>query len=359
MTLTGLGVIRELPNWAISSSSLLLILLPTMGIAALFKNRLFGFALALWIWPPALFAGLPLYFPGERGDAMVSGAAWLASIGGTQLEIRAAHSVQRLADAFGDGTQLASLPAEEAESVQAFMHPIFKDDGSDPMGEQVFLPYEGSDRERKVAVTLEGPNGQTEDVWMLFDTGATLTTVHPDVLRRLGVEPTASNPIMRFQTANGERKDAVTLLHRVWMSGLGVEGVSVAACTTCATEGTVGLLGLNVSGQFQVTLDPTRRVIILVPNQAVPDRQIDVSPWVELDGNFRSWADGRIDLDIYAENQSERAIQELRLSIQCSGQEFGASLGGILPKSDRTERIALPRFTDCSDSQISLASARW
>lgn len=359
MALTGLGVIRELPNWAISSSSLLLILLPTMGIAALFKNRLFGFALALWIWPTSLFVGLPLYFPGERGDAMVSGAAWLASIGGTNLELRAARSVQRLADALGEGTELASLPAKNAESVQAFLHPIFRDDGSDPMGEQVFLPYEGSDRERKVAVTLEGPNGQTEEVWMLFDTGATLTTVHPDVLRRLGAEPTASNPIMRFQTANGERKDSVSLLDRVWMSGLGVEGVSVASCTRCATGGTVGLLGLNVSGQFQVTLDPARRVIILVPNNAVPDRQIDVSPWVDLDGNFRSWADGRIDLDIHAENQSERAIQELRLSIQCGGQEFGASLGGILPHSTREERIALPRFTDCSDGQISLASARW
>jgi hypothetical protein len=108
-----------------------------------------------------------------------------------------------------------------------------------------------------------------------------------------------------------------------------------------------------------VTLDPARRVIILVPNQAVPDRHIDVSPWVDLDGNFRSWADGRIDLDIQVENESERPIQELRLSIQCGDDEFGANLGGVLPNSGRSDRIALPRFTDCIDGQISLASARW
>jgi hypothetical protein len=359
MAMTGLGIIRELPNWAISSSSLLLIILPTMGIAALFKNRLLGFSVALWIWPTSLFLGLPLYFPGERGDAMVSGAAWLASVGGSNLEQRAAQSARRFADSLGEGTVLGTRPPDEAEVVQAFVHPIFKDDGSDPMGEQVFLPYEGSDRERKVAVTLEGANGQTEDVWMLFDTGATLTTVHPDVLRRLGALPDSSNPVMSFQTANGTRKDSVALLNRVWMAGLGVEGVSVASCVQCATDGTVGLLGLNVSGQFQVTLDPSRRVIILVPNEAVPDRQIDVSPWVDLDGNFRSWADGRIDLDVQVENESDRAIQELRLSVQCGDEEFGADLGGILPKSGRSERIALPRFTDCVDGQISLASARW
>jgi hypothetical protein len=290
---------------------------------------------------------------------LVSGAAWLASIGGSDLERRAAFSAQRLAASLGEGSRLATKPPDQAEVVEAFLRPIFKEEGADSDGERVYLPYEGSDRERKVSVILEGTDGRTEEVWMLFDTGATLTTVHPDVLERLGVLPDSSNPVMRFQTANGERKDSVALLDGVWMAGLGVEGVSVASCISCATDGTSGLLGLNVSGQFQVTLDPAKRVIILVPNSMPPDRQIDVSPWVDLDGRFRSWADGRIDLDVRVENESERLIHEVRLSIQCGSEEFGATLGGIPPKGSIQDRIALPRFTECDNGQISLASARW
>jgi len=359
MALCGLGVVRDLPNWAISYSSLLLLVLPTMGIAAVFKNRLMGFALALWIWPSLLFMGLPLYFPGERGESLVSGAAWLASIGGSNLERRAAHSAQRLATSLGEGSRLATKPPNQAEAVEAFLRPIFDDPSLDSEGESVYLPYEGSDRERKVSVILEGPDGRSEEVWMLFDTGATLTTVHPDVLKRLGVHPDGDSPIMRFQTANGERKDAVALLDRVWMAGLGVEGVSVAACSACATEGTSGLLGLNVSGQFQVTLDPERRVIVLVPNTMDPDRQIDVSPWVDLDGRFRSWADGRIDLDVLLENESDRPIHEIRLAIHCGSEEFGATVGAIPANETLRDRVALPRFTDCDEGQISIASARW
>ena len=287
MTVVGLGVVRELPSWAISYSSLLLLVLPAMGIAAVFRNRLLGFAVGFWVWPVLLFSGIPLFFPGERSGAMVSGASWLASVGGEDFERAAAQSVQRLADSLGEGSQLAVPPPEEAEPLQAFLRPLFDEEDGAGLEEKVFLPYEGSDRERKVAVILEGPNGQSEEVWMLFDTGATMTTVHPDVLRRLGVSNGPSNPVMRFQTANGERRDSVALLDTVWMAGLGVDGVSVASCESCATEGSVGLLGLNVSGQFQVTLDPARRVIVLIPNSATPDRQIDVSPWLELEGTFR------------------------------------------------------------------------
>ena len=358
MTLVGLGVIRELPSWAISYSSLLLLVLPSMGIAAVFKNRLLGFAVAFWVWPVLLFSGIPLFFPGERSGAMVSGAAWLASVGGEDLERAAAQSVQRLADSLGEGSQLAVAPPEEAEPLQAFLRPLFEEEDRG-MEEKVYLPYEGSDRERKVSVILEGPNGQTEEVWMLFDTGATMTTVHPEVLERLGVPNTPSNPVMRFQTANGERRDAVALLETVWMAGLGVEGVSVASCVSCATEGSVGLLGLNVSGQFQVTLDPSRRVIVLVPNSATPDRQIDVSPWLELEGTFRSWGDGRMDLDVELENTAQRPIQDVQLAISCSGEEFSASMGAIEAGGVQRERVGLPRFSDCEDGRISLASARW
>ena len=186
-----------------------------------------------------------------------------------------------------------------------------------------------------------------------------MTTVHPDVLERLGLPVRPSNPVMRFQTANGERQDSVTVLEKVWMAGLGVEGVSVASCTSCATEGSVGLLGLNVSGQFQVTLDPARRVIVLVPNTATPDRQIDVSPWLELEGHFRSWGDGRVDLDVTLENTAERAIQDVNLAIACGDDEFTSGMSSIPSGESRRERVGLPRFSDCSDGRISLASARW
>jgi hypothetical protein len=118
-------------------------------------------------------------------------------------------------------------------------------------------------------------------------------------------------------------------------------------------------LGLNVSGQFQVTLDPARRVIVLVPNTATPDRQIDVSPWVDLDGHFRSWGDGRVDLDVRLGNRSERLIQDLRLAIHCADEEFVASISSIAPGETERERVALPRFSDCQEGRISLASARW
>ena len=124
MTLVGLGVLRELPSWAISYSSLMILVLPAMGIAAVFKNRLVGFAVSLWLWPSLLFSGLPLYFPGERSDAMVSGAAWLASVGGEGLERRAAESIQRLADAFGEGSELAVSPPRRQSRCRPSASPL-------------------------------------------------------------------------------------------------------------------------------------------------------------------------------------------------------------------------------------------
>ena len=355
----GIGVLREDSNGMILLSSLLLVGLPILGLAALIRHRLMGLAFGIAVWSALLSVGFPRYFDQEEPDAMDAGLAWWSSGGSTRLA--PLETIEALAFEMDASGEAGAVEAAQSAPVnrQTVVRPILMGDFSDEEGEKVFLPYEGKSRTRKVMVTLEGENGATEDVVMLFDTGATMTTVHPDVLKRMGVRIGRDNPVLDFLTANGRRRDAVTLLDRVWLAGMPVDGVTVAACEDCASKDTVGLLGLNVTGQFQVTLDSKRQVIALVPHETASDRQIDVSPWVELRGVFEKRPSGRLALNLAAENRSHRAIESVQVGVECGASEMQTQIEDIGAGETGEKMLSLPHGTECSEGRIELKSAIW
>ena len=89
------------------------------------------------------------------------------------------------------------------------------------------------------------------EIWLLFDTGASLTTLDEATLADLGVDIPEDAPVVQASNSEWSEKSRLVLLSDVWLGGLYVGHVTVAVCEPCADERTKGLLGLNVSGRFR------------------------------------------------------------------------------------------------------------
>ncbi len=358
-TVLGLGIVRLLPSWILAVSALALVVLPWLGIASFFRSRLTGLAVGSWVWPATLLGGIPLYLPQERADAFLTGMAHFAAPIPPEHQEKVI-SLSKTVATFLETERLAGTePPPEAtpeETVTTLPSVKALPDAEDA----VALPFEGTDNQRRVSVVLEGSEGHTREVQMVFDTGASLTTVDRQTLALLRKSPEKDAPTLELHTANGMRRDPVVLLDRLWIGGMPVEGVTVAACDACAPEGTVGLLGLNVSGMFHVTLDPERQEIVLQPRGDLPNRLSDVAPWVGLSGTVHSWSDGRVEMEVEAKNRSMRPMARVTVSMDCGGSErFRTDLHQIDPGEQESTRVSLPRWTECDPGIFSLRSASW
>jgi clan AA aspartic protease (TIGR02281 family) len=223
--------------------------------------------------------------------------------------------------------------------------------------EAVVLPYEGTGRSLTVPVSLEADEAEV-DVWMLFDTGATLTTLDNATLKRLGLTVPADAPQLTVRTANGERISDVVLVDRLWIGGFAVEGVSISVCDECAGDNAVGLLGLNVSGRFLVTVDQARRELVLQPRDATRDRSVDIAPWLELWAQASRWPDGRVEVEVEVENLSTREVRDVKVDISCV-KTWVAELAVVPPEGSASTIVSLPRGTDCETYSVALGGARW
>ncbi len=372
--MVGLGVVREGQPWVISAASVGVALLPVAGLAGLLRFRPEALALALWTWPLALLLGLPLYFPGERAGALSTGYMWLGALGGERGAAAGAAVGAQVAALLGSERLSGSPPARSItpESVDApgpvdvpEVGPVAAPSGPESIGasglsgDEVVLPYEGEGRSLRIPVGFERGDGEAEELWMLFDTGATFTTLDRASLRRLGVQVPRDAPEVTLQTAGGSRAARLVLLDRIWLGGFPVDGVTVAVCEPCASEGVAGLLGLNVSGQLQVTLDHDRGEMVLKPRSSGADRHLDIDQWLAVDTQLTAWSDGRMELTVTAANASERTIDEARVAIECPEDRFAVALSHIPGRGGATEEVSLPRGTSCPEYRVSLDYARW
>ena len=221
----------------------------------------------------------------------------------------------------------------------------------------VVLPYEGRGSSLKVPVDLEGEDGEVLEVMMLFDTGASFTSVDRATLDELGVEVPRDAPEVVVRTANGERSTELVLLERVWLGGMAIDGVTVGICESCAHDDEVGLLGLNVSGRFLVTVDQEAREIQLQPRKS-DDRTADIRYWVEPSARATRWDDGRIEVEATLVNNAPRTVRDAVVRIDC-GEPFTARFPPVAAGDEEVVRVGLPDGTDCAGYTIALESARW
>ncbi len=348
LSLLGLGLHRHASPIAVAAASTLFVFGPAMAVAAAsYRRRTRIFLLgqgawALWICGQVL----PVYFPGERRDALAAG---IAVLGLGQFDGLA----RDLAGILPNEPDVARPSAQEAVALSAVAPPppLILDT------HQIALPYEGEGRTLSVPVVLR--HGTTEiESWLMVDTGATYTALKPELLARLGADPGELDPVIQLHTANGERQARLVQLDRIWLGDIGVDAVAIATCDRCPSDESGGLLGLNVAGGFNVTIDADRREMVF-SRRTDPDRVLDVKPFVDLDARFLRYPGGRVEVEVHLDNPRSRTVEGAVARIRCAAAEWSIPLGSTPPSGRVTATRRLPSHEPCETYEVDLGAARW
>lgn len=361
--LMGIGLRQGAPPWQACVGALLLTALPVLGLGSLFQHRGIVLVAAMWLWPVLGLLAMPAWFPGQRAAGLSEGFAWLALPLGDTWTGRAGRMGQTLGELLGREEPLrvatpiepepTPAPAESADGeADPDSTPAPEDDGT------IVLPYEGDGSSMRVKVTFDGP-GFSEEAQLLFDTGATFTTLDRSTLQGYGVTIPADAPIARFQTANGQVESPMVLLDRIWLGERAIEGVTVAVCDDCSQGQTVGLLGLNVTKQFHVSLDHEVQEITLEHGDGGADRHLDITHWLDIEGQATRWPTGRVVVALTGTNRSPRPIGQAVVEVECPSRSFAAQLDGIPASGTGKTEFELPRGTSCDTYRVILRTATW
>ena len=202
--------------------------MPPVGLIVSRSLKWFLFSVGLIGWSMTIMYAFPVFFPGERGMALHVGCAML------KVNPEWARIANEMFPRLPDGLSPAIMATP---AVDSFKDNRFRDLAQDA----VVLPVESHGSSISVPLTV-----MDSEIWLLFDTGASLTTLNEATLEELGVDIPEDAPVVQLRTANGIRESRLVLLSDVWLGGLYVGHVTVAVCEPCADERTKGLLGLNV-----------------------------------------------------------------------------------------------------------------
>lgn len=335
--LVGIGLGRDMPLEAALATAGFLTLAPPIGVALAQTrgDRLTLLGATMFVWSAGLAATLPAYIEADLAVAVADGADMIQT-GGSPLPMAHPVDSQALPTA-----AIASLAAEAEVA----------DNGV------ISLPYEGEGRRLSVPVVF-GHEGRELDVEMMLDTGATYTTLPMDQLALLGIFPDNTAPSLTLHTANGVREAQVVLLDSVWLGDLQIKGVAIATCDECASSGSAGLLGLNVVGGFNVTIDADVREV-LFSSRRHHDRKLDIKPFSDLNASFSRFPGGRVEVEVVLENRADRAIDAAEALVSCESGEWAVDLGSTSALGHTTVNRRLPRHPRCSSYLIGFHTASW
>ncbi|MEE2674408.1 MAG: aspartyl protease family protein [Myxococcota bacterium] len=361
--LTGIGLARNLASFQAVAAALALVVLPAVGIASLIRagSRLGALGVASWLWALVVLLTVPFYFPGERARALTEGLELLATPSGDigrEWALAVGDTLVGLLGPEPEATPFAgALPTVAVEAARAAEGARRAREVREARGD-VVVPYEGRGEHMQVAAFFDGPR-YGEEFSMIFDTGATYTTLNRSALELLEIEVPRDAPIAILRTASGEIEAPLVMVDAIWLGDAVVEWVTVAVCEPCATDEVSGLLGLNVSGQFQVALDHDHHQVELSALDSAEDRKLDVSRWLTLGSRVLHWQDGRVEVEVTGENTAQVAIREFSVEIACPGGRFEVIVEGLGGGESVTRKMALPRGTDCSEYVSELREATW
>lgn len=344
----GVGVIRQGPPMLVALSAALLVGLPAAGIGSIVRGRLLGVLAGLVLWSWLVISGFSLYFPGERAEALAAGTGVLT----TPLRLSVSPGLIMGVERYLPSLAVVREPPVRVTQAPTMDVPLSHQETPDG----VVLPFEGQGRTMAVPITIEGA-GEPMEHWMLFDTGATLTTLNAQTVAELGLVVPQDAPEVSLRTASGEQTAQVFVLDRIWIGGLPVEGVTIALCEACADDQTAGLLGLNVSGRFRVTVDTADRTLTLQP-RATPDHGVDLSPWVTVEATAVHWSDGRVEVEVSATSISERPISNLQVEVRCE-DTFAVELHALPPRGEASATVSLPLGANCEGYAVALVGGQW
>jgi len=363
--LTGLGLERALSGPAALATALALTLLPVAGLAAGRRGGAPAWAVACWIWCIAVLVMLPVYFPGERASSVRRGLRAATGFAGDGVADAVARAGAGLVTVLGDdpapigaARPPATRVASEARTSRPAEAPAATLRADVDDGRPVQLPYEGDQTSLRVRVDVDGP-AVGEPLEMIFDTGATFTTLDRATLDRLGVPLEADAPWITLRTANGPIEAPLVLVDAVWLGEEPIEWVTVAVCDTCVNPPAVGLLGLNVTQRFRVSLDHDHRRIELAPRRRAHDRALDVRQWLSIRSLATRYWTGSVGVTLTAANRSHRPIERAIVDLTCGTQTFAVQIDDVPARGERATEITLPRGTDCVQQRIEVSRASW
>jgi len=376
--LTGIGLLQNLSALQSLLVAAALALLPALGLASLLGAGTAAHAWSIWGWSLAVLLILPAYHPGERESATTEGLLLMAAPLGESAALAIAETGRSAIGWLGREVPRpqAAIPLEDerellmSEPVEMQPPPspeTIEDEPPEVLAEQheprreplpLAIPYEGDATSLRIPVAVDGPE-YGEELTMIFDTGATLTTLNRHTLDLLEIPVPSDAPRIQLNTAAGEIEAELVLVEGVWLGNEVVEWVTIAVCEPCARDGVAGLLGLNVSGQFRVSIDHDAQVIELRPRTGRTNRKIDVGPWLGLRSQLTQWSDGRIEVDIEASNRARQEIRSAVLEIECADERFAVRLYGIPAETSIHESASLARGSDCSRYHIRTFAADW
>jgi len=196
---------------------------------------------------------------------------------------------------------------------------------------------------------------------MLFDTGATYTTLTRDILAQLGISISSQSPRIVTQTANGSVERRLVTVDAIAVGMAEVRtGLTIGACEDCGNGDIAGLLGLNFSRHFKVMVDHEKHELKLAPKFVEPSNAYDIRPFLDLEASRAQRRGEHFEIDVTVTNRSERNIvdatisavigkRERRLSTDVPSIPAGATLqipiSGNLWISDPSYRLELSQAT--------------
>lgn len=187
-----------------------------------------------------------------------------------------------------------------------------------------------------VPVELRGPRG-TVAVRMIFDTGATLTTLDRPTMDRLGLNVESDAEAVEVHTANGTVRGRPGLLDgaSVGAARLG-RPLAFFRCDRCAAGASRGLLGLNFARNFRVTVDHEDGRLILAPRSPSPDHAYDARFFVRFDERMSTQREGEtLRASLRVHNLGPRGLRGVRVLARRGRFELVGELGRLPPHSVR------------------------
>jgi hypothetical protein len=213
-----------------------------------------------------------------------------------------------------------------------------------------------------VPVVLEGPAGKAK-VTMIFDTGASLSTLDGKTLAAIGLRSHPEDPTITTHTANGRARRRLLVLRSASMQDARVGGgLAVSHCDPCANGKVVGLLGLNFSRHFKVTVDHDGGTLTLAPKRPDPGSVYDLRNFVEVQGARGQQRGGRFTIHATLINRSPYPLHKLQLEV---GFEAGGTKlrSNVLPEVPARGRQAIsfsrPLKGKASRFVVRVAAGAW
>ena len=126
-------------------------------------------------------------------------------------------------------------------------------------------------------------------------------------------------------TAAGTVRRHLTVIEGASLNGAAVDrGLAVAVCDPCAQGDVVGLLGLNFSRHFLVTVDHDGGAIVLKSRPRPIGRVHDIRHFVELKHAKGLWRGPLLRVSMVVHNRSARSLRKVRVAAEVgSGAKKG------------------------------------